>query len=519
MSTFTYIVVGAGSAGCAAASRLSEDPGATVLLVEAGGTDQVDTVQVPPAWPANWGSETDWNLHTTAQEGLAGAEVPWARGRVIGGSSSINGMIYLRGHGSNYDRWERGGATGWGYESVLPFFKKMETAAGDPRWRGKSGPLRPAVVAEPNPLTLAYLEAAGATGHKTAPDFNADQHFGANLHELTIVEGRRQSSAAAYLGLAAGRANLTVLSGALVRRLTFDGARCAGVEYEKDGVLGGARAEEVVLSAGAIGSPQLLMLSGVGPAEHLTSLSIPVVADLPGVGENLQDHLLAGVTYEAAEPLPPSVHNHGEASAAFSSGLRGPDVADVQFLFILVPFHPPTLAPVQQGYTVGVALMAPRSRGTIRLRSADPGDAPLIDPRYLSERSDADILVHGLERARDLGGSAALARWRRREAHPGADPARGDLRAYLPQAASTYYHPVGTCRIGLDDLAVVDPLLRVRGVEGLRVADASVMPDVPDANTNAASIMIGERVAAFLSDARGDTGVPARVGVASPGQV
>lgn len=500
MSSYTHIVVGAGSAGCAAASRLSENPEARVLLIEAGGSDQVDTVQIPTAWPANWATPTDWDYHTEAQPTLGGAPVPWARGKVLGGSSSINGMIYLRGHGSNYDRWAGAGATGWAADDVLPFFKKMETATGDPRYRGSEGPLRPAAVANPHPLTLAYLDGAAATGHEAIADFNAGDHFGANLHELTIADGRRQSSAAAYLGLARGRTNLTVLTDAHVHRLTFDGTRCTGVEFEKDGALKEAKANgEVILSAGAIGSPQLLMLSGVGPADQLSSLGIPVVADLPGVGENLHDHLLVGVTYEASGPLPPSTNNHGESSAALSSGLKGPDIADLQFLFILVPFHPPTLAPVEHGYTIGVGLMSPDSRGSIRLRSTDPHQAPIIDPRYLTEPRDVDILLHGLARARELGASSPLAPFRGREVYPGETV--GDeqsLRAFIARASSTYYHPVGTCRIGDDPLAVVDTELRVRGIDGLRVADASVMPEVPDANTNAASIMIGERVAAFV---------------------
>jgi choline dehydrogenase len=501
MNTYDYVVVGAGSAGAVAAARLSEDPTVRVLLLEAGESDDIDRVRTPAAWPGNWGTSTDWNYITAPQEHTNNPQ-RWPRGKVLGGSSSINGMIWLRGWKSDFEHWVSQGAAGWSYEDVLPFFMRSEAVAGARKpGRGTAGPIKVGTASAPHPVTVAALDGALEVGHAPVDDFNVPEPVGAGLHEMSIHEGLRQSTAVGYLRPAMARPSLTVLTGARVDKLLFDGKHCVGVAYTVDGVTTTVAAyREVILCAGAVGSPQLLMLSGIGPGKDLTALGIEVIADLPGVGANLQDHLMAGVTYEASRPMPESINNHGEASVLLRSSPAALE-PDLQLLFILAPFHPDTLAPVENGYTINVALLKPQSRGSITLASSDPSVAPIIDPRYLSARGDVDVLVKGLRYAREVGESGSLAAWRQREVHPGKEVLGNDaLRQFVGVASDTYYHPVGTCRIGMDPMAVVDPALRVHGVTGLRVADASVMPSLA-INTNATTVMIGERVADFAKHA------------------
>lgn len=418
------------------------------------------------------------------------------RGKVLGGSSSINVMAHIRGHHTDYDAWAYAGNPGWSYRDVLPYFKRTEDCPGrDPAHRGRGGPLRPAPVREPNPTSQVFLDAAAEVGHRASDDLNGADQEGAGWYDLLITDGRRHSVAAAYLAPAAERPNLTVLTDAQARRLRFDGSRCTGVEYVRDGALQGASAEaEVVVCAGAIDSPRLLLLSGLGPADDLRELGLPVVADLPGVGRNYSDHLMLGVVYEASRPIPPATAGYAEALAVWRSD-PGRVVPDFQFVLIHIPLPSPLTAP-PNSYTVTICLMHPVSVGSIRLASADPDTAPLIDPNHLGDEADLDALLVGIDHARELGESSAFAPWRAREALPG-EGVRDEaaLRDFARNAVVSYFHPVGTCRMGVDRLAVVDPQLRVRGVDGLRVADASVMPSIVTANTNAAAMMIGEKAA------------------------
>ncbi|MGW4518208.1 GMC family oxidoreductase [Streptomyces sp. NPDC004393] len=503
MDAFDYVVVGAGSAGCVLAARLSEDPQNRVLLLEAGPADGPDTMAVPPAWLTLIGSEVDWGDTTVPQPAADGVARPYPRGKVLGGTSSINAMAFIRGHRTNYDEWAAVGADGWSYQDLLPFFKRTETTKGrDPAYRGTDGPMRAAPVSDANPLAHAYLQAAERLGYHHSDDLNGADQDGTCWWDLTIVDGTRQSAADGYLRPALNRPNLTVLTDALVHRLIVADDRCAGVEYSVgDEVRQVHPQRETILSAGSIGSAQLLLLSGIGPADHLHAVGVDVVADLPGVGANLQDHPWAGVTYAAARPVPPARNNHADLIAAVRSN---PDLAapDIQLIFSDVPYHPPTMPGPASGYTILFAALRPHSRGSIRLAGPDHTTAPLIDPNLLDDDRDLVTMLTALAMARELGDSPALAEWRDEEALPGPDVHdERELREYLRHATGPYWHSVGTCRIGTDPAAVVDLQLRVHGIHGLRVVDASVMPSIPGANTNATVLAIAERATASLKSA------------------
>lgn len=499
---FDFIVVGTGSAGAALAARLTERPGAEVLALEAGGADIPPDVATPWLWWTLMGSAVDWNYTTVAQTGLGGRSTPEPRGRIPGGSSNLNVMMHIRGHRADYANWAYNGCPGWTYDECLPWFQKHEDQEDDTNpTAGKGGPihLANAKLHDPNPTSAAFIEACLELGYPATDDFNGPQMEGAGWHHLTIKDGVRQSTKVAYLDPAAGRPNLTVSTGSQATRLMFSGARCTGVEYLKDGQVRTAIARrEVLLCAGAIESPKLLMLSGIGPPAHLQSHGIGVRVELPGVGENFHNHVLTGVVAECAPAVPPPNQNLSEVALFCQSdpGWVGPDL---QIAFVHVPFDIIIGAGHPNSISILPGVVRPMSRGSIRLASDDPLAHPLVNPNYLSAGADLDRLVQGVLLARELFATGAFSGWVKQELSPGPDVTdAGDLRAFVRTTAASYHHQAGSCKMGLDDWAVVDPRLQVYGVEGLRVADASVMPTLPSGNCHAGVLMIAERLADML---------------------
>lgn len=497
---YDYIVVGAGTAGCVLASRLSQVAAAQVLLLEAGSAERTRAMTVPNAWPENLDSPASWGETTTAQADAG--PVAYPRGRALGGSSAINAMAHVRGHRALYDAWSVGGAPGWGFADLLPYFCRSETAAGrDPALRGTAGPIRVAPAAVRHPVAQAFVAGMLAAGFPGTDDLSGERQEGVSWPDLAIAEGERVSSADGYLRPALGRSNLTVLTDCLVTRLELRGGRCVGVSFVCNGRPGAARTTgEVVLSAGAIGTPQLLMVSGIGPARQLRTVGIDPVADLPQVGENLQDHPIAITSYSPASPLPASKYNHGEACAAVRSSLAG-QFPDLHLLPILLPLAPAghDLVPAG-GYALVASVVAPDSRGTVRLAAADVRHAPLVDPGFLRDSRDLDRLEAGLLMIREIAAGSAFDHVRMAEMWPGPDVlTSADVRSYIRHSVSSYYHPAGTCRMGSDSESVVDVDLRVRGLTGLRVADASVLPTIPNAHPNATVLALAERAAELIS--------------------
>ena len=499
---YDFIVVGAGSAGCVIAARLSADAGTRVLLVEAGSREPLDAVAVPGVWPSLTGSAMDWGDHTVVLEGIGRVEA-WPRGRGLGGSSAINAMAFMRGHRASYDAWVTGGAKGWGFGDLLPYFKRTEHVEGrDPAVRGQDGLLSPWTSTAPHPLSLAAVEAVRQVGHPIADDINSGLEDGFGWTEYTIADGKRQSAADAYLLPVLDRPNLDLVTDALVHRLVVSGDRCTGVEYGTGSSVVTARCSgEVLLAAGAVGTPQLLMLSGIGPQEHLREIGIPVIADVPGVGANVHDHPMTTLIYRSAQPVPPSTSNGGGEVKGTLRSTSDVPWPDLQLFFSVAPLRTATLPgpDIGAGYTLAVSLMAPFSRGSIRLACSAPGAAPVIDPRYHSDSRDVDALVAGLRAARELGTASPFDPWRGEEAQPGIDT-RSDkeMRAYVRRSLRSYHHYAGTCRMGTDDHAFVDTNLRLRGFQGVRVVDASVMPTPVSANTNATVYAVAERAAELV---------------------
>lgn len=500
-TTADYVVVGAGSAGSVITRRLL-DAGFTVHVLEAGGRDDDPHIHSPQGWPALLGGANDWSVLTTPQEHANGRRLFWPRGKVLGGSSSLNGMIYIRGHRSDYDAWAYGGCAGWGWDDVLPLFLRSEDHAdGASAWHGAGGPLPVERIGERHPTAEAFVEAALALGHAPVDDFNGPEMTGVGFNHTTTRDGRRMSAWQSFVAPVLGHPALTVTTSASVRRVVLEGSRATGVEYVLPGetAVRTARASrEVVLSGGTIGSPTVLLRSGVGPAGHLRDVGVEVRLDLPGVGENLHDHPLLSNIYRSRRPMPAGKANLLE-SQLFASTEPGRPGPDLQPLFLHLPYPADGYPVPDQGYTIAPGLVRPLSRGTLRLASADPDEAPLVDPNTLAERYDLEALVDCVELCREIGASGAFEDWRDVEVVPGPEAkTRDDLREYVRRAVGTYHHQVGTCRMGVDALSVVDPQLRVHGVEGLRVADASIMPAVPSGNTNAPSIMVGEKASDLL---------------------
>ena len=497
MTHCDYLVAGGGTAGCVLAARLSDDPTKQVILVEAGSSEGPAAMADPTSWFDLWNSSVDWADQTVMQRNTDGAVHNWPRGKVLGGSSSINGMLHMRGHRSSYDRWEELGAQGWNYDALLPFLRRSETAAGrDPRVRGADGPMVIIDHADPDALSRAWLDAVVEVGYPMTDDGNGMVTEGVSRTEMNIVDGRRQSAADAYLLPILDRPNLRVVTDAHVGELLFDGNRCRGARYTRGASHRCVEVErEVIVCAGAVGTPHLLMLSGIGPAAHLRENGIDVLADVPGVGQNLHDHLMCWITYAAAAPLPRTI---GAPHVFLRSSSRVEP--DLRIGLAPIAFGPRWTFQQEAGFSVLFALMDPASRGSIRLTGPRPQDPLLIDPAYLTEEQDLDIMLIGLRRAEEIATSSALAPWRGESLDPALDTADDDAcRAHIRANAGSYFHPVGTCRIGTDELAVVDPALRVRGVHGLRIADASVMPAIVSAATNATVLAIAERAAALIT--------------------
>lgn len=525
MGEFDYVIVGGGSAGCVLAARLSEDPNVRVLLVEAGGSGWGWRISMPaalaypmqnPAW--------NWNYRTEPQRHMDNRSIHWPRGRIVGGSSSINGMVYVRGHALDYERWVDQGARGWGWADVLPYFKKAENfAEGGDTYRGDDGPLHSRRADAANPLCKAWLAAGGEAGYAESQDLNGFRQEGVGRLDMTVHGGRRWSADRAYLAPARKRPNLKVLKKSLVLNIAFEGIRAIGIRVARGRTVSFVRASrEVIVCGGAINSPQLLQLSGVGPARLLSQLRIPVIADRADVGSNLQDHLCVYIQHKCltndslAEALKPlrkagiglrwlttrsglGASNHFEVGGFIrtNAGVQHPDL-QYHFMPIAIGYEDrsETLAP---SYQVDADIMRPESRGNVLIRSSDPTAHPTIDPNYLEAEADRIFFRDAVCLTREIFAQPAFREFRGAEILPGADlKSDAQIDGYVRTTAESAYHPSCTCRMGTDNDAVVDPACKVVGVEGLRVVDASVMPSVVSGNLNAPTIMIAEKAADII---------------------
>jgi len=517
-----FVVVGAGSAGCAVAARLSEDPATRVVLLEAGGEDKNRWIHIPLGFGKTFADPSvNWCYETEPDPGAADRRVFWPRGKVLGGSSSINGMVYIRGQSEDFDHWRQLGNAGWSFEDVLPYFRRSEhQMRGADAFHGAGGPLCVSDVAQ-HPICEAFIAAATQLGFPRNDDFNGASQDGVGYHQTTTRNGRRCSTAVGYLRPAMQRANLRVVTGALTERILFEGRRAVGATFRRDGRLCTAAAgREVILCGGAVNSPQLLMLSGIGPEQHIRDFSVPVVHHLPGVGQSLQDHYSAPIKLRCKLPVTVNdvmlsnvrklkagleyyMFHRGPLSmisspAALFARTR-PELASPDVKISISPFsadRPQDGLHRFSGFTSIAYQLRPESRGEIKLKSPDPFDAPAVYPNYLATETDQRTIVAGLKLIRQILANPHMQSFVEAEFQPGPAVASDEqLLDYARRRGGTVYHPTSTCKMGSDPLAVVDAELRVHGVDGLRVADASIMPTVVSGNTNAATIMIGEKLA------------------------
>lgn len=521
---FDHIIVGGGTAGCVLAARLTEDPRRRVLLIEAGGTPRSPWIAIPAGFGKTWKDpRLNWGFATEPEANTHDRAIAVPRGKSLGGSTLINGMIWVRGQPEDYDGWAQSGATGWSFEDVLPYFKRIERFDGDPALRGRDGPLHLNRVGERHLVTEAFLAAAEEAGHPRNADYNGRDQEGFGPYQVAQHRGRRWSAYDAYLKPVLRRANLEVRTGAQALRLDLDGRRVVGVTYRQDGEARRVRGAEVVLAAGAIQSPHLLELSGIGDPEVLAAAGLPVLHPLPGVGRNYRDHFATRLNWRVSQPITLNELTRGWRLAAaaaryavrrtgiltLGSGIVGgfvktrPELAtpDVQYFFVHASYANAADRRLDRepGMTMGVTQLRPQSRGSIHARSPDPLTPPAIRPNFLADPMDQETLVEGMRIARRIVEQPALAPYRAHELNPGPG-VRTDAEwlDFARRTGQTIYHPVGTCGMGIGPDAVVDPTLRVRGLQGLRVADASVMPNIVSANTQAAVMMIAEKAAAMI---------------------
>lgn len=488
MQKYDYIVVGAGSAGCVVANRLSEKKTVSVLLLEAGDPDTQPDIHIPGKYVSLLNTQVDWCYSSAPEAYLGNRKIPITGGKVLGGSSSINAMIYLRGNPADYNHWESLGNSGWSYQDVLPFFEKLENQ------------LQPAKIPTPHPLSLHFIEAAVALGYERNPNLNSEHQLGVGLYQTSIKNGKRQSSAVAFLHPISNRANLDVVTNAPVSRILFTGKRASGVSYLKDGTEHIVYAnKEVILCAGALNTPKILMLSGIGPAKELMALQIPIIADLPGVGLNLQDHPYVSVAFESNLPLAELSSNRCEAGLLIRFEDSNELGADLQIDIPLDMFQELASSPEKVNLTFCSTILHPKSRGSVSLRSADAAAQPLIKLNYFLAAADKEPLRKGIHLSRKLAASPIFKNILGKEIGPSSSALTDEeIDQFIEQTVATIYHPSGTCRMGVDNFAVVNPQLKVHGVENLRVIDASIMPTITSGNTNGPCLMIGEKGAHLI---------------------